>query len=128
MGEAEIHDDAQTAGNQCARHRDGEDDRKGTKRAEQTGERTKGETGRKSMFVNPGRTTGLENFKPEESAALLGILFRHATRPEFCYRHRYAQGDVVMWDNRSLMHYAVDDYGDQPRYMERTTGIGEVPV
>ncbi len=41
---------------------------------------------------------------------------------------RYRQDDVVMGDNRSLMHYAVDDYGDQPRYMERTTGIGEVPV
>ena len=39
----------------------------------------------------------------------------------------YKQGDVVMWDNRSLMHYAINDYSDQPRYMERTTNIGEKP-
>ena len=89
--------------------------------------RTHPETGRKSLFVNPGMTTHLENFHPAESKALLGLLFDHATRPEFCYRHRWRQNDVVMWDNRSLMHYAVADYGDQPRYMERTTGIGELP-
>jgi alpha-ketoglutarate-dependent taurine dioxygenase len=34
----------------------------------------------------------------------------------------------VIWDNRSLMHCAVCNYGDQPRYMERTTGIGDQPV
>ena len=48
--------------------------------------------------------------------------------PEFTFRHHYRQGDVVMWDNRSLMHYAINDYGDQPRYMERTTSIGEKPA
>ncbi len=122
------HDFAQTAATQFAKPIVVEDDLKGANRAVHPVVRTHEETGRKSLFVNPGMTTGLENFEPKESAALLGFLFRHATRPEFCYRHRYAQGDVVMWDNRSLMHYAVVDYGDQPRYMERTTVIGEVPV
>ena len=73
-------------------------------------------------------TTGLDNFDDEESAVLLGFLFDHATQPEFTFRHHYRQGDVVMWDNRSLMHYAINDYGDQPRYMERTTSIGEKPA
>ncbi len=121
------HDFAQTATTQFARPIVVEADLKGDNRAVHPVVRTHAETGRKSLFVNPGMTTGLENFNADESAALLGLLFRHATRPEFCTRHRYTQGDVVMWDNRSLMHYAVDDYGDQPRYMERTTGIGEVP-
>jgi taurine dioxygenase len=90
--------------------------------------RTHGETDRKNLFINPGMTTHIENFHDEESVALLDLLFSHATKPEFCIRHSYTQGDVVMWDNRSLMHYAVNDYAKQPRYMERTTNIGERPI
>jgi len=123
-----VNDFAQTAANQFASPIVVEDGLKGANRAIHPVVRTHGETGRKSLFINPGTTTHLENFHADESAALLGMLFRHAVRPEFCIRHSYAQGDVVMWDNRSLMHYAVDDYGDQHRYMERTTGIGEKPV
>jgi len=121
------HDFAQTAATQFARPVVVDGDLKGANRAVHPVVRTHAETGRKSLFVNPGMTTGLENFEPAESAAVLGFLFDHATRPEFCHRHRYRQGDVVMWDNRTLMHYAVCDYGDQPRYMERTTVIGEAP-
>ena len=123
-----VNDFAQTAAYQFARPILVENDLKGANRAVHPVVRTHAETGEKSLFVNPGTTTHLENFNTDESAALLELLFRHATKPEFCIRHSYTQGDVVMWDNRSLMHYAVDDYGDQPRYMERTTGIGEVPV
>jgi taurine dioxygenase len=72
--------------------------------------------------------TYIENLYKDESATLLDLLFSHATKPEFCVRHSYSQGDVVIWDNRSLMHYAVNDYLDQSRYMERTTNIGEKPV
>lgn len=123
-----VNDFAQTAAYQFTRPILVENDLKGANRAVHPVVRTHAETGEKSLFVNPGTTTHLENFNTDESAALLELLFRHATKPEFCIRHSYTQGDVVMWDNRSLMHYAVDDYGDQPRYMERTTGIGEVPV
>ncbi len=122
------HDFAQTAATQFAKPVVIEDDLKGANRAVHPVVRTHAETGRKSLFVNPGMTTHLENFNQQESAVLLGFLYTHATRPEFCFRHRYRKGDVVMWDNRTLMHYAVCDYGDQPRYMERTTGIGEKPV
>ena len=90
--------------------------------------RTHGETGKKGLFINPGMTTHIEDLHDEESAALLNLLFSHATKPEFCFRHSYKKGDVIMWDNRSLMHYAVNDYMDQPRYMERTTNIGEKPI
>ena len=90
--------------------------------------KTHPETGRKGLYVNPGMTVRLEGFEADESEALLGFLFGHATQHQFIYRHRWRQGDVVIWDNRSLMHYAVCDYGDQPPYMERTTGIGDRPV
>ena len=122
------HDFAQTAATQFAKPVVIEEDLKGDNRAIHPVVRTHGYTGRKSLYVNPGMTTGLDNFDDEESAVLLGFLFDHATQPEFTFRHHYRQGDVVMWDNRSLMHYAINDYGDQPRYMERTTSIGEKPA
>ena len=122
------HDFAQTAATQFAKPVVIEEDLKGDNRAVHPVVRTHGDTGRKSLYVNPGMTTGLDNFDDEESAVLLGFLFDHTTQPEFTFRHHYRQGDVVMWDNRSLMHYAINDYGDQPRYMERTTSIGENPV
>jgi taurine dioxygenase len=121
------HDFAQTASTQFAKQVVIDDDLSGANRAVHPVVRTHAETGRKSLYVNPGMTTGLEHFDDQESAVVLGLLYDHATRPEFCLRHRYRRGDMVMWDNRSLMHYAVDDYGEQPRYMERTTGIGDVP-
>ena len=122
------HDFAQTAATQFAKPVVIEEDLKGDNRAVHPVVRTHGDTGRKSLYVNPGMTTGLDNFDDEESAVLLGFLFDHTTQPEFTFRHHYRQGDVVMWDNRSLMHYAINDYGDQPRYMERTTSIGEKPA
>lgn len=83
------------------------------------------ETGRKSIYVNPGYTTRIVGMTPEESEALLGFLHAHCTRPEFVYRHRWQAGDVLMWDNRSSMHHAIGDYGDARRYMHRTTISGE---
>jgi len=90
--------------------------------------RTHGETGRKSLFVNPHFTIGFDGMTEAESRPLLDALCAIATRPENVYRHRWRAGDVVMWDNRCTMHYAVMDYTeDMPRLMHRTTAGGEVP-
>ncbi len=106
-----------------------EDDLAGANRARHPLVRTKPETGRKSIFANPGFTSHIEGMNAGESRALLGFLYEHCTRPEFLYRHRWRRHDMVIWDNRSLMHYAVMDYpDDQPRYMERCTVIGERPA
>jgi taurine dioxygenase len=86
------------------------------------------ETGRKALFVNPGFTSQVEGFSQEESRAVLGFLYRHATRPEFTYRHRWRRNDLLIWDNRCLMHYAIADYeGKGERYLHRTTVIAETP-
>ena len=64
----------------------------------------------------------------EESAPLLEYLYQHATRPENVYRHRWAVGDVLMWDNRCAMHYAVKDYDEStPRFLHRTVASGDRP-
>ena len=84
------------------------------------------ETGRQALFVNPGFTSHIDGFEKSESDALLGFLYRHATRPEFVYRHRWRPDDLLIWDNRCLMHYAVADYSAD-RYLHRTTVIAERP-
>jgi len=90
--------------------------------------RTHPETGKRALFVNPHFTVGLENMTAEESVTILSVLYKAATQPENIYRHRWRPGDVVIWDNRSTMHYAVLDYTeDMPRKMHRTTAGGEIP-
>jgi taurine dioxygenase len=86
--------------------------------------RTHPATGRRALGT--GRIESvpyLEGMTPEESRGLLEFLYAHAARPEFVYRHRWRAGDVVMWDNRCLMHYAVHDYGDEPRLLHRVTVV-----
>ena len=65
---------------------------------------------------------------PEESTPILDVLYESATRPENIYRHRWQRGDVVIWDNRCTMHYAVLDYTeDMQRKLHRTTAGGSRP-
>ena len=89
--------------------------------------RTHPVTGRKSLFVNPLFTQHFEEMSAEESKGLLEYLYKHLTRYEFVYRHRWQTGDVVMWDNRCCIHYAVHDYGDAKRVLHRTTVVGGKP-
>lgn len=83
------------------------------------------ETGRKSLFVSEMETEEIIGMTREEAAPLLQFLFAHASRPEFIYRHRWAQHDLLLWDNRCTIHVALQDYGDHPRSMFRTTLLGE---
>ncbi|MCY7297904.1 MAG: TauD/TfdA family dioxygenase [Ilumatobacteraceae bacterium] len=85
-------------------------------------------TGRKNLFVNPGFTTHIVGMSRIESDGLLQLLYAHATQPEFVMRHHWAVGDIVIWDNRATMHYAVDDYGVVERRMRRVTIRGDKPV
>lgn len=86
--------------------------------------RTHPVTGRKALGC--GRiesVTHLEGMTARESRPLLEFLYEHASRPEFVYRHRWSPGDVVMWDNRCTMHYAVHDYEDAERLLHRVTVV-----
>ncbi|MGY1650098.1 TauD/TfdA dioxygenase family protein [Geodermatophilus sp. SYSU D01119] len=86
------------------------------------------ETGRKGLFVNPGFVSHIEGVSDAESRYLLDLFYAHITKPEHVVRHRWSVGDVVMWDNRSTVHYANRDYGDQRRVMHRITLRGDAPV
>ena len=89
--------------------------------------RTHPETGRKALFVNAGFTRCFEAMTEDESRPLLRYLVEQATTPDLCYRHRWSPGDVAMWDNRCVMHFAVHDYGDEQRVMHRVTVQGDEP-
>ena len=90
--------------------------------------RTHPGTGRKALYVNPHYTSHFTGWTPEESQPLLDMLTARATRPENVFRHHWRAGDVLMWDNRCVMHYAVRDYDDtMPRLMYRTTAAGDRP-
>jgi taurine dioxygenase len=90
--------------------------------------RTHPVTGRKALYVNPGFTTRILGMAHEESQPILDFLSRHSTRPEFIYRHRWQVRDLIFWDNRCTMHYALSDYDfSVRRHMHRTTLAGDEP-
>ena len=89
--------------------------------------RTHPGSGRKALFVNPYYTSHFIGMTREESQPILDYIYARATRHENIYRHSWRIGDVLIWDNRCTMHYAVVDYDDD-RYMHRTTVIGEQPL
>jgi taurine dioxygenase len=79
------------------------------------------ETGRKALYVGE-KVKSFEGMTAEESAPIIDYLIRHATRPQFVYRHRWQPDDLLLWDNRSTMHLALGDYEpSQRRHLERTT-------
>ncbi|PPR62790.1 MAG: (R)-phenoxypropionate/alpha-ketoglutarate-dioxygenase [Alphaproteobacteria bacterium MarineAlpha4_Bin2] len=83
---------------------------------------------RKALFVNPYYTSHFIGMTIEESQPILNYIYARATRHENIYRHTWRKGDVLMWDNRCTMHYAVRDYDENmPRYLHRTTAAGERP-
>ncbi|MCW1248388.1 taurine dioxygenase, partial [Pseudomonas sp. SAICEU22] len=89
--------------------------------------RTHPVSGRRSLFVNEGFTTRINELSESESEAILKLLFAHSTRPEFTVRWRWQANDVAFWDNRVTQHFAVDDYRPARRVMHRATVLGDVP-
>jgi taurine dioxygenase len=85
------------------------------------------ETGARALFVNPQFTTRIRGLKQDESDTVLQYLYRQASVPEYQLRVKWAPDTVVMWDNRSVQHYAVHDYYPQPRKMDRITVAGDAP-
>ncbi len=89
--------------------------------------RTHPVTGRKSLYVNRLMTRHIVGMDPDESAELLAVLYDHLERPEFVYEHRWTKGDVLLWDNRCVVHARRDFPPSEIRIMKRLTIKGDRP-
>ncbi len=89
--------------------------------------RTHPETGRKALFVSEHFTSRILGVSPDESDALLKVLFAHTTKSELVYRHQWQDHDMVFWDNRSVTHLAAGTPDHLRRKLYRTTIEGNVP-
>jgi len=81
--------------------------------------------GRRALFLG-AHASHIEGLPIEEGRALLRRLLEHVTQPEFCYRHEWTVGDLVIWDNRCVLHRATPfDTNRHKRLMQRTTISGD---
>lgn len=81
--------------------------------------RTHRETGKKILWVNFSQKPQFLGVELEESRELALEVLRQYKRPEFQARFSWKPGSVAFWDNRAAVHYAVRNYGDYPRLLER---------
>ena len=86
------------------------------------------ETGDKALYIGT-HAAGIAGMAEAEGRALLAELLAHATQPDFIYTHRWQPGDLVIWDNRCLLHRAVANYAmaTHRRVLHRTVVRGTVP-
>ena len=89
--------------------------------------RTHPETGRKSLYLNDSHTVRFCGMSEAESVPIIAWLCDHMTRPEHTCRLRWRPGTVAVWDNRTTLHHAVNDYAGKRRHMHRITIKGDRP-
>jgi len=85
------------------------------------------ETGKQSIFFNRAYVRDLVGVDTESVQMLLDWLHAYTTDARFTLRHRWSAGDLVVWDNRSTQHYALNDYTGFRRELHRTTVAGSRP-
>jgi taurine dioxygenase len=78
-------------------------------------------TGRKALYAVSGSSYGIVGMPEDEAVALLDELAMHATQPQYVYSLTYRVGDVVIWDNASLLHSATLTDPEDPRTLWRIT-------
>jgi taurine dioxygenase len=78
-------------------------------------------TGRKALYAVSGSSYGIVGMRDDEAIALLDELAAHATQPKYVLSYAYRVGDVVIWDNASLLHSATLTDPDDPRTLWRIT-------
>ena len=92
-------------------------------------------TGRRSLYLNPQLLRRFSGMTESESRPILDYLIEHAKRPEFSCRFRWEKDSIAVWDNRVVLHCALNDdfriaRGETGyrRVMHRATFSGERPV
>jgi taurine dioxygenase len=89
--------------------------------------RTHPVTGRKALYVNRLMTRAIIGMAENESRELLNFLYDHLESPEFVYEHKWRKGDVLIWDNRAVVHARRDFPPSETRIMKRLTIKGDRP-
>ncbi|SDF44966.1 MULTISPECIES: TauD/TfdA dioxygenase family protein [Thalassobaculum] len=90
--------------------------------------RTHPVTGRKALYLNDEMMVGIEGLDDSVAVPLLRRLCEEATTPDRVLRFKWRKGDLVAWDNASIIHSATFTPPDQARIMHRLTVEGGVPV
>jgi len=81
--------------------------------------RTHRETGEKILWVNYSQHPQIIGLDRAESREILELIVDQYRKPEYQVRFKWSPGAVAFWDNRAAVHYAVRNYGDFPRVVER---------
>ena len=82
------------------------------------------ETGKKALYIGE-KVKSFVGMTEDESKPLIDYLCRHASKPQFVYRHQWQANELLFWDNRCTMHLALGDYDESEiRHLERTTILG----
>ena len=85
-------------------------------------------TGDRALYADDHYLVGIDGLTRRESASLVDFLAAHVTDPMFSCRIRWEADMVVLWDNRLVIHLAIDDVEGHRREMYRSTVRGEVPI
>ncbi|WP_033285861.1 TauD/TfdA dioxygenase family protein [Streptomyces sp. NRRL F-525] len=84
-------------------------------------------TGERGLFIG-GFAQRIVGLSATESRKILDLLQAYVTRPENILRWRWSPNQLVLFDNRITQHYAIDNYDNQPRRLNRVTVAGDIPV
>ena len=86
------------------------------------------ETGRLAIYFNSNRTDRIDGLAPAESETLLDEIHAHTSQAKYQYHHNWRVGDILLWDNRNLIHSVNMDFPvGQRRIHQRILLQGEVP-
>ena len=90
--------------------------------------RTHAETGCNALYLGRRPNAYIDGLPVAESEQILDALWAHATQPQFTWRHQWRVGDILMWDNRCVMHHREPFDGGARRVMHRIQGKGDKPT
>jgi len=90
--------------------------------------RTHPETGYNALYLGRRPNAYIDGLPVDESERLLDLLWAHATQPQFTWHHQWRAGDIVIWDNRCVMHHRDPFDAGSRRVMHRIQGKGDRPA
>lgn len=92
--------------------------------------RVHADNGRRAFYINTAHIDRIYDMDDGEARLILDELMRRVQQPQYEYRHKWRKGDMVIWDNRSVLHQANGDYDrdKEKRFLYRLMLKGEAPI